>query len=273
VVLLGALVAAAAALGAAQSPTSRAPLSPEAQSELFHTDVTRTLASKSFTVHFAGQTTAYQAPDRTQVVETDPGPVGLGMHMVAVGSSSYIDFGGQWSKVPFVPIGLGDSSEVLGYLRALSSFKTASLHGDIYTVHGVLSGIPQALVTLIFTVVMHSPNNQIETTLAALLRSVLHRRHPKSRTFYSCLPPRWPSAPELSLSSGAGVVRSGPHSQLKVMSVHLRLDLSVSRGHETEVVPSDRPDLAEGRQFPNPPRHFDHDRSCRMGHAGRCRIR
>ena len=168
VVLLGASVAAAAALGAAQSPTSHAPLSPEAQSELFHTDVTRTLASKSFTVHFAGQTTAYQAPDRTQVVETDPGPVGLGMHMVTVGSSSYIDFGGQWSKVPFVPIGLGDSSEVLGYLRALSSFKTASLHGDTYTVHGVLSGTPQALVTLIFTVVTHGPNNQIETTFTPL---------------------------------------------------------------------------------------------------------
>ena len=97
-------------------------------------------------------------------METDPGPVGLGMHMDTVGSSSYIDFGGQWSKVPFVPIGLGDSSEVLGYLRALSSFKTASLHGDTYTVHGVLSGIPQALVTLIFTVVTHGPNNQIETT-------------------------------------------------------------------------------------------------------------
>ena len=88
--LLGASVAAAAALGAAQSPTSPAVLSPEAQSKLFHDDVERTLASKSFTVHFAGQTTVYQAPDRTQVVET-PDSFGLGVKLVTIGSSSCID--------------------------------------------------------------------------------------------------------------------------------------------------------------------------------------
>ncbi len=157
--LLGASVAAAAALGAAQSPTSPAVLSPEAQSKLFHDDVERTLASKSFTVHFAGQTTVYQAPDRTQVVET-PDSFGLGVKLVTIGSSSYIDSGDEWSKIPFALPGFEGSSEALGYLRALSSFKTANLDEDIYTVHGVLSDLPKALVTLIFTVVTHGPNNQ-----------------------------------------------------------------------------------------------------------------
>ena len=83
--LVGVSAAASAALGAAQSPTSptyptspRSPaepaaLSPEAQSSLFHTDVARTLTSKSFTFRFAGQTTLYQAPDRTEVVDASPG--------------------------------------------------------------------------------------------------------------------------------------------------------------------------------------------------------
>jgi hypothetical protein len=157
--LLGVSVAAAAALGAAQSPTSPAVLLPEAQSKLFHADVERTLASKSFTVHFAGQTTLYQAPNRTQVVET-PGSFGLGMKLVTIGSSSYFDSGGEWSKMPFALPGFEGSSEALGYLRALSSFKTANLDEDVYTVHGVVADLPKALVTLIFTVVTHGPNNQ-----------------------------------------------------------------------------------------------------------------
>jgi hypothetical protein len=128
--VLGVSGAAAAAVGAAQSPTSPAVLSPEAQSELFHADVGRTLASKSFTVHFAGQTTVYQAPDRTQVVET-PASFGLGMKLVTIGSSSYIDSGDEWSKMPFALPGFEGSSEVLGYLRALSSFKSANLYEDI----------------------------------------------------------------------------------------------------------------------------------------------
>ena len=41
-----------------------------------------------------------------------------------------------------------------------SSFKTARLDGNTYTVRGVLSDLPKALVTLIFTVVTHGPNNQ-----------------------------------------------------------------------------------------------------------------
>ena len=157
--LLGVSVAAAAALGAAQSPTPPAVLSPEAQSKLFHADLERTLASKSFTVHFAGQTTVYQAPDRTQLVET-PGSFDLGMKLVTIGSSSYINSGDEWSKMPFALPGFEGSSEVLGYLRALSSFKTANLDEDIYTLHGVLSDLPKALVTLIFTVATHGPNNQ-----------------------------------------------------------------------------------------------------------------
>jgi hypothetical protein len=157
--LLGASVAAAAALGSAQSPTSPAVLSPEAQSKLFHADVERTLASKSFTVHFAGQTTVYQAPNRTEVVET-PGSFGLGMKFVTIGPSSYIASGDEWSKMPFALPGFEGSSEVLGYLQALSSFKTAHLDGDTYTVRGVLSDLPKALVTLILTVVTHGPNNQ-----------------------------------------------------------------------------------------------------------------
>ena len=161
-VLVGVLsmaVAAAAALGAAQSPKSPAVLSLEAQSKLFHADVERTLASKSFTVHFAGQSTVYQSPNRTQVVET-PGLFGLGITFVTIGSSSYIDSGGEWSKMPFALPGFEGSSEALGYLRALSSFKRARLHGATYTVRGVFSDLPKALVTLIFTVVTHGPNNE-----------------------------------------------------------------------------------------------------------------
>ena len=48
----------------------------------------------------------------------------------------------------------------LSYLQALSSFKTAHLNGDTYTVRAALSDLPKALVTLIFTVVTHGPNNQ-----------------------------------------------------------------------------------------------------------------
>src|ERR1700733_12014921 len=94
--LLGLSVAAAAALGATQSPTSPAVLSPEAQSKLFHTDVARTLTSKSFTFHFAGQTTVYEAPNRTELVERPPGSFGLSTNMVTAGSSSYIHFNGEW---------------------------------------------------------------------------------------------------------------------------------------------------------------------------------
>ena len=162
-VLVGVLavsVVAAAALGAAQSPTSPAVPSPEAQSKQFHADVARTLASKGFVVHFAGQTTVYQAPNRTEPGGTPPDSFGLNANMVTVGSSSYIEFNGQWSKMPFALPGLGDSSEVLAYLRALSSFKTATLDGDTYTVRGVLADLPKALVTLIFTVVTHGPNDE-----------------------------------------------------------------------------------------------------------------
>ena len=158
--LLGVSVAAAAAVGAAQSLSSPGVLSPEAQSKLFHRDVTRTLASRSFTVHFAGQATVYEAPNRTELVETPPGSFGLSPNLVTVGSSSYVHFSGEWSKFPFTFPGLGNSSEVLSYLRALSSFKTAKLSGDTYTVRGVLSELPKALVTVMFTVVTHGPNNQ-----------------------------------------------------------------------------------------------------------------
>jgi hypothetical protein len=160
--LLGASVAASAALGVVQSSTSPVVLSPEAQSKLFHADVTRTLASKSFTVHFAGQTTVYEAPNRTEVVESPPGSFDLGMNMVTIGSASYVHFGtGQWVTMPsFAFPGTGSSSEVLSFLRALSSFKSARLNGNTYTVHGVLSDLPKAVVTLIFTVVTHGPNNQ-----------------------------------------------------------------------------------------------------------------
>jgi hypothetical protein len=173
--VLGVSVVAAAALGAAQSPTSPVVLSPEAQSKQFQTDVARTLASKSFVVHFAGQTTVYQAPNRTESGGTSPGSFGLKTNMVTVGSSSYIEFNGQWSKMPFALPGLGDPSEVLAYLRALSSFKTAKLDGDTYTVRGVLSDLPKALVTLIFTVVTHGPNNQSGATFE-LSHPNLHAR-------------------------------------------------------------------------------------------------
>lgn len=162
--VLGVSVAAAAALGAAQSPTSPVVLSPEAQSKQFHTDVARTLASKSFVVHFAGQTTVYQAPNRTEPGGTSPGSFGLQANMVTVGSSSYIEFNGRWSKMPFALPGLGDSSEVLAYLRALSFFKTAKLKADTYTVRGELSDLPKALVTLIFTVVTHGPDGESGAT-------------------------------------------------------------------------------------------------------------
>jgi hypothetical protein len=164
--LLGASTAASAALGAAQSPTSPVVSSPEAQSKLVHADVRRTLASKSFTVHFAGETIVYQAPNRTEVVDSSPGSSDLGMNMVTVGSTSYAHFGsGQWVTMPsFTFPGFGSSSDVLSYLRALSSFKTANLDGNTYTVHGVLSDLPKALVTLIFTVVTHGPNNQSGAT-------------------------------------------------------------------------------------------------------------
>ena len=166
--LLGAAVAASAALGVAESPTSPAVLSPEAQSMLFHADVARTLASKSFTIHFASQATVYQAPNRTQIADTGADPVGVGMNMVTIGSSSFIDFAGHWSKMPFALPGLvGDSSEVLGSLRALSSFKTANLNGDTYTVHGVASDLPKSLVTLIFTEVSHGPNSQGEYSFSS----------------------------------------------------------------------------------------------------------
>jgi hypothetical protein len=136
VAVLAVSVVAAAALGAAQSPTSPAVPSPEAQSKQFHADVARTLASKGFVVHFAGQTTVYQAPNRTEPGGTPPDSFGLNANMVTVGSSSYIEFNGQWSKMPFALPGLGDSSEVLAYLRALSSFKTATLDGDSPTPSG-----------------------------------------------------------------------------------------------------------------------------------------
>jgi hypothetical protein len=159
--VLGVAVAASAALGAAQSPTSPAAPSPEAQSKLFHVDVARTLTSKSFTFRFAGQTTVYQAPNRTEVVDASPGSFGVGMNMVTIGSTSYVHFGtGQWATMPFALPGSGSGSAALSYLQALSSFKTAHLDGDTYTVGGVLSDLPKALVTLIFTVVTHGPNNQ-----------------------------------------------------------------------------------------------------------------
>jgi hypothetical protein len=155
--LLGAAIAGAAALGAVQSPAA---LSPEAPSKLFHTDVAHTLQSKSFTIHFAGQLVAYQAPNRTEVVGPNDTPFDLAMSVVTIGSSSYIHFGDQWSKMPFAPLGLGGSSAVLGYLRALAVFKTANLNGDSFVVHGMESELPQALVTLIFTTVTHGPNHQ-----------------------------------------------------------------------------------------------------------------
>jgi hypothetical protein len=165
--LLGAAVVASAALGAAESPMSPALLSPQTQSKLFHADVARTLASKSFTIHFAGQTTVYQAPNRTQILDTVSDPFGTGMNMVTIGSSSYIAFGGQWSKVPFAMPGPGDSSEVVGSLRALATFKTANLNGDTYAVRGAASDLPESLVTLIFTEVSHGPNSQGESSFTS----------------------------------------------------------------------------------------------------------
>lgn len=161
--LLGVAVAAAAALGAAEFPRVRV-LSPEAQSRLFHADVARTLASKSLTVRFAGQTTEYQAPNRTQAVESGPGSFGAGMSSVSIGSTSYVDFEGHWVKAPIPSAGLGTAPQVLSYLRALSSFRSAQLSGDTFTVHGTLSDLPKALVTLILTVVTHGPNGETETS-------------------------------------------------------------------------------------------------------------
>ena len=163
--LLSVAAAAAAALGIAQSqsPEVRV-LSPEAQSRLFHADVARTLASKSLTVHFAGQTTVYQAPNRTEVQTGGPDVFGTGMSSVSIGPTSYVDFEGHWVKAPIALPGVGTAPQVLSSLRALDAFRSARLDGNTFTVHGVLSDLPKALVTLIFTAVTHGPNGEIDTS-------------------------------------------------------------------------------------------------------------
>jgi hypothetical protein len=156
--VLGVAVAGAAALGATQSPS---PLSSKAQSEQFHRAVERTLTSKSFTIHFAGQRIIYQAPNRTRVAEVSPGSLGIGISFVTIGSDSYAEFGSdEWQKVSSSLFGPNDPADALSYLRALSSFKTATLAGDTYTVHGVLADIPKPLETVIFTRVTHGPHGQ-----------------------------------------------------------------------------------------------------------------
>lgn len=156
--VLGAAVAGAAAVGATQAPT---PPSSEAQSAQFHRAVEQTLGSKSFTVHFAGQSINYQAPNRTRVAEVSPGSIGIGISFVTIGSDSYAVFGSdEWRKVSSSLFGPGDPADALGYLRALSSFKTATLAGDTYTVHGVLADVPKPVETVIFTKVTHGPNGQ-----------------------------------------------------------------------------------------------------------------
>ncbi len=79
----------------------------------------------------------------------------MGISNVTIGANSYVDFGGgNWMKVP---TGFGGFfranalNQALGYLRALSAFPDATLDGDVYTVHGVVSELPRALVTLLFT--------------------------------------------------------------------------------------------------------------------------
>lgn len=155
--ILAVAVAGFAALGASESPS---PLSNKAQSEEFHLAIRQTLASKSFTIHFGGQTIVYQAPDRTEVVEVSPGATSPGISLVTIGPNSYTEFGStQWLKGPSGfpgSIGIG----TLGYLRALSSFKTATLDGSAFTVRGVLSDLPKPLVTVIFTTVTHGTNGQ-----------------------------------------------------------------------------------------------------------------
>jgi hypothetical protein len=200
--LLGLAVVAAAALGVAQSAPSAAVLSPAAQSKLFHTDVTRTLASKSFTIRLAGQTTVYQAPNRTKLVVD--GAVGLTMSLVTVGSSSYMDFDGRWEKVPFALPGFGTSSDALSYLRALSSFKAATLAGDTFTVRGLSSDLPSALATLIFSSMTHGPNNQLPVSLITTVPEgdaelvghvVVHEGRVTSETF---------TAPDVQPARGTG---------------------------------------------------------------------
>jgi hypothetical protein len=70
----GAAVAASTVHGAKESPSVH---SDETPSKQFHSAVAETLASKNFTVHFAGQSTVYHAPTRS--VEISPGSSGLGI--------------------------------------------------------------------------------------------------------------------------------------------------------------------------------------------------
>ena len=58
----------------------------------------------------------------------------------------------------------GGLAEALGYLRALSVFKTATLDGDTYTVHSVIWDVPEPIVTLVFTTITKGPNNELGTT-------------------------------------------------------------------------------------------------------------
>jgi hypothetical protein len=159
--LLGVAVLASAALSVTKSSSN---LSSKAQSKQFHADVRRTLASKSFTVHALGQVLDYQAPDRTRVVLFSAGAFGGGFSYVTIGSDVYSHFGlGQWEKLPNSFAVTGGLSQALGYLRALSAFKTATLDGDVYTVHGVISEVPKAIATLVFTTVTKGPHNQVGT--------------------------------------------------------------------------------------------------------------
>src|SRR5580698_6803079 len=159
--LLGVAVVASAALGVTVSSST---LSPEALSKQFHADVRQTLASKNFTVHALGQTLDYQAPDRTQVMAVSAGPLGGGISYVTIGTNVYSHFGtGQWDKFPNGIPFEGGLPQALGYLQALSAFKSATLSGDVYTVHGVISDVPTALTTLVFTTVTKGPGNEVGT--------------------------------------------------------------------------------------------------------------
>jgi hypothetical protein len=159
--LLGVAVVASAALALTVSSST---LSPEALSKQFHADVRRTLASKNFTVHALGQTLDYQAPDRTQVVAVSAGALGGGISFVTIGTNVYSHFGsGQWDKFPNGIPFEGGLPQALGYLQALSALKSATLSGNVYTVHGVISDVPKALATLVFTTVTKGPGNEVGT--------------------------------------------------------------------------------------------------------------
>jgi hypothetical protein len=149
--MVGVVTAGAAVVGANWSGSN---ISSEIAAQQLHEAAVHTLESRSFTEHTVGESLDYQAPNLTQVTEgsssqTEP------VTFVTAGSDTYIHFGpeGGWLKQPGeTPPFYGGVSQALGYLRGLSVFPHATVNGDVYTVHGVLSKLPESLVSLLFTV-------------------------------------------------------------------------------------------------------------------------